>query len=211
VVVYLVDGTTGMTAEDDQILAELGWDGDGPTSTASRLIPVWNKIDVPGCKEPPPVSGGSPFSRVSATTMEGVDALVERIVAEIGPEQPERSGAPVRQGEMLFRIARWDVMRVQATVDERDIDYVEPGAEVKLIFASRPNSPTPARVLRVDPMAFTEDGANLFVVHCEIEEEGDAWWRPGMSGTARVAAGKRAPIWLLTRRTLDYFRLRWGW
>jgi tRNA modification GTPase len=82
VVVYLVDGTTGMTAEDDQILAELGWDGDGPTSTASRLIPVWNKIDVPGCKEPPPVSGGSPFSRVSATTMEGVDALVERIVAE---------------------------------------------------------------------------------------------------------------------------------
>lgn len=123
----------------------------------------------------------------------------------------ERSGAPVRQGEMLFRVARWDAMRVQATIDERDIDYVEPGAEVKLIFASRPNSPTPARVLRVDPMAFTEDGANLFVVHCEIEEEGDAWWRPGMSGTARVAAGKRSPIWLLTRRTADYFRLRWGW
>ncbi len=123
----------------------------------------------------------------------------------------ERAGAPVRQGEMLFRMARWDTMRVQATIDERDIDYIAPGAEVRLIFASRPNEPTPARVLRVDPMSFTDDGANVFVVHCEIEAEGDAWWRPGMSGTARVDAGKRSPIWLLTRRTLDYFRLRWGW
>ncbi len=123
----------------------------------------------------------------------------------------ERAGAPVRQGEMLFRLARWDTMRVQARIDERDIDYIAPGAEVRLIFASRPNEPTPARVLRVDPMSFTDDGANVFVVHCEIEADGDAWWRPGMSGTARVDAGKRAPIWLLTRRTLDYFRLRWGW
>lgn len=123
----------------------------------------------------------------------------------------ERVGAPVRQGEMLFRLARWDSMRVQATIDERDIDFIAPGAEVRLIFASRPNEPTPARVLRIDPMSFTDDGTNVFVVHCEIESEADPWWRPGMSGTARVDAGKRAPIWLLTRRTLDYFRLRWGW
>lgn len=123
----------------------------------------------------------------------------------------ERSGAPVRQGEVLFRIARWDAMRVQATVDERDIDFIQPGAEVRLIFASRPDAPTPARVLRVDPMSVTRDGANVFIVHCEIEEVSDPWWRPGMSGTARVDAGKRTPIWLLTRRTLDFFRLRWGW
>jgi multidrug resistance efflux pump len=123
----------------------------------------------------------------------------------------ERTGAPVRQGEILFRLAQWDAMRVQAKIDERDIDFIAPGAEVRLIFASRPDDPTPARVLRVDPMSFTDDGANVFVVHCVIEADGDAWWRPGMSGTARVDAGKRAPIWLLTRRTLDYFRLRWGW
>jgi len=123
----------------------------------------------------------------------------------------ERIGAPLRQGEVLFRLARWDAMRVQAAVEERDIDFIQPGAEVKLIFASRPDNPTPARVLRVDPRSVTRDGANVFVVHCEIEEGLEPWWRPGMSGTARVSAGKRTPIWLLTRRTLDYFRLRWGW
>jgi tRNA modification GTPase len=105
--VYLVDGTTGMTAEDDQILAELGGNGDGAASTAARLIPVWNKIDAPGCKAPPSVPGGLLFSRVSATTLAGVDALVERIVGEIGPGQSERSDAPVidslRQKNLLDR------------------------------------------------------------------------------------------------------------
>jgi tRNA modification GTPase len=96
-----------MSAEDDQILAELGGHSDGPTSTASRVIPVWNKIDATECSDPPTFSDGTPFSRVSATTMEGVDALVERIVAEIGPEPPERTGAPVidslRQKNLLER------------------------------------------------------------------------------------------------------------
>jgi biotin carboxyl carrier protein len=123
----------------------------------------------------------------------------------------ERVGAPVRQGEVLFRIARWDALKVQATVEERDIDHVREGAVVKLIFASRPDQPTEARVLRVDPMSVTRDGSNLFVVHCEVVGTVEPWWRPGMSGTARVDAGKRTPIWLLTRRTLDYLRLRWGW
>ncbi len=123
----------------------------------------------------------------------------------------ERTGAPVRQGEMLFRVASWDALKVQAFIEERDIDYIEEGAEVKLIFASRPDSPTPARVVRIDPMSVTRDGANVFVVHCAIDEDMEPWWRPGMSGTARVDAGRQRPIWLLTRRTLDYFRLRWGW
>lgn len=123
----------------------------------------------------------------------------------------ERIGAPVRQGEVLFRLARLDALKVQAHIEERDIDFIKPGAEVKLIFASRPDSPTPGRVVRIDPMSVTRDGTNVFVVHCEIDDAVEDWWRPGMSGTVRVDAGRARPIWLLTRRTVDYFRLRWGW
>ena len=123
----------------------------------------------------------------------------------------DRAGAPVRQGDVLFRIARWDAMRVTAEVDESDIDYLKPGAEARLIFASRPEEPVRARVLSVEPMAQTRESKNVFVAQMVIESEEAPWWRPGMSGTVRVDAGKRRPIWILTRRTLDYFRLRWGW
>lgn len=123
----------------------------------------------------------------------------------------ERSGAPVRQGDVLFRVASWQQMRVRADFRESDIDYLSPGAEARLIFASRPEDPVHARVLRVEPMAQTRENRNVFVAHLAIEHEEEPWWRPGMTGTVRVDAGKRRPIWLLTRRTLDYFRLRYGW
>lgn len=123
----------------------------------------------------------------------------------------DRAGAPVRQGDVLFRIARWDVMRVSADLDESDIDYLKPGSEARLIFASRPGEPVKAIVLSVEPMAQTRDSQNVFVAQLQITSEEEPWWRPGMSGTVRVDAGKKRPIWLLTHRTLDYFRLRWGW
>ena len=106
-VVYLVDGTAGLTAEDDQILADTGCSGDSTGKTPRRVIPVWNKIDAEMCKEPPRAACGKPFSRVSATTMAGVAELVQRIVAEITPNQPTRSGAPMidslRQKNLIDR------------------------------------------------------------------------------------------------------------
>ncbi|WFB36458.1 efflux RND transporter periplasmic adaptor subunit [Kiritimatiellota bacterium B12222] len=123
----------------------------------------------------------------------------------------DRSGAPVRQGDVLFRVAQWDAMRVSADVDESDIDFLKVGAEARLIFASRPEAPVKARVISIEPMAQTRESKNVFVAHLEIEAEEEPWWRPGMSGNVRVDAGKKPPYWILTRRTLDYFRLRWGW
>ncbi len=123
----------------------------------------------------------------------------------------DRSGAPVRQGDVLFRVAQWDALRVTAEIPESDIQFIRPGAEARLIFASRPEEPVRARIDRVEPMAQTRENKNVFVAHCVIEGAGEPWWRPGMTGTLRVSAGGAQPLWLLTRRTLDYFRLRWGW
>jgi len=39
--------------------------------------------------------------------------------------------------------------------------------------------------------------------------EAQTWWRPGMSGVAKLDAGTRTPLWIATHRTLDYLRLRW--
>ncbi len=131
--------------------------------------------------------------------------------AVVGGDLRERVGAPVRQGDVLFEVAQLADLYVEVEVDERDIDYVMQGAVVGLVFASRPTHSYPARVRRIDAMAQPRDGANVFVVQCRLERPDQSWWRPGMSGVARIEAGRRTPAWLLTRRTLDYLRLRWGW
>lgn len=131
--------------------------------------------------------------------------------AVVDGDLKDRVGAPVQRGDVLFRVARWDAMIVSAELDESEIDYLEEGAEARLIFASRPEDPVKARVSRIEPMAQVREERNVFVARLRIEDEEEPWWRPGMSGTVRVDAGKARPIWLLTRRTLDYFRLRWGW
>ena len=123
----------------------------------------------------------------------------------------ERVGAPLRQGDLLFKVARLTSLTVDAEVNESDIDFVRAGAPVRLVFASRPAHGYAATIERIDPMAQSLDGNNVFLARCVIDDAIESWWRPGMSGVARIDAGHRTPIWLLTRRTLDYLRLRWGW
>jgi RND family efflux transporter MFP subunit len=131
--------------------------------------------------------------------------------AVVQGDHKERAGAPVRRGEVLFKVAQLDGLTVDAEVEERDIDFVEVGAAAELVFASRPAEQYAVVIERIDPMAQSVDGANVFLVHCTITSAVQPWWRPGMTGTLRIDAGKRTPLWLLSRRTLDYLRLRWGW
>jgi tRNA modification GTPase len=83
-VVYVVDGTVGLTDEDRTILTDLG--------PSVRVIPVWNKGDHPDCLAPPETPA---FLTVSAITMDGVDALVAHIADTLIPEHRMRSGAVV--------------------------------------------------------------------------------------------------------------------
>ncbi len=113
-VVYLVDGTVGMTDEDHQILDEIAGASQSTASQQAvpqraapqRVIPVWNKSDHPDCAAPPEEYG---FSVVSAVSLEGVPELVSRIVEAVVPKQRIRSGAPVidslRQKNTLDRAA----------------------------------------------------------------------------------------------------------
>jgi tRNA modification GTPase len=95
-VVYVVDGSRGLDPEDREALAA------APGAGGREVIPVWNKIDDP--------SGGTPpegFVPVSATTYQGIEKLVARIVAALTPDRTYREGSPVidslRQKNLLER------------------------------------------------------------------------------------------------------------
>ncbi len=124
----------------------------------------------------------------------------------------ERIGAPVRQGDVLFKVA--EVSRVYAELDinEKDIHQVPSGTSGKLAFASRPQDSYRMKLIRVEPVAVPKEKGNKFIARCEFEGKPEDWWRPGMTGVAKLNAGWRTPLWILTHRTMDFLRLRlWWW
>lgn len=122
----------------------------------------------------------------------------------------ERRGAPVRMGELLFRVARLDRFYFRCRVSERDIHEIRPGAPGEVAFLSQPHLRFPVRVERIEPLAETHEGENVFQVRCELLQPPAQWWRPGMTGVAKLEVGRRSHPWILTHRTLDALRL-WFW
>ena len=78
-ILYLIDGTEGITAEDRDFITEYG---------AETLLLLWNKADI----APPPVSAAndSPMVSVSAKTGEGLERLYAAIVSTISRQTSEQ-------------------------------------------------------------------------------------------------------------------------
>ncbi|MBT9487897.1 MAG: efflux RND transporter periplasmic adaptor subunit [Rubrivivax sp.] len=126
-------------------------------------------------------------------------------------ERQELQGAPVRKGDKLYRLARIEGLYATLVVPERDAALVAPGASGELVLVSRPGQKIPLRVTAVIPVAQTRGSeGNQFLVRAELQQAPEAWWRPGMSGAARIDAGERQVAWILTHRLLDTLRL-WLW
>ncbi|RZL35646.1 MAG: HlyD family efflux transporter periplasmic adaptor subunit [Rubrivivax sp.] len=126
-------------------------------------------------------------------------------------EKRELQGAPVRKGDKLYRIARVEKLYATLQVPERDAAQLKSGAAGELSLMTRPDEKIPLRVLSVIPVAQIKgQEGNQFMVRAELLSAPADWWRPGMSGNARVDAGPRRIIWVLTHRAVDQLRL-WLW
>ncbi len=124
----------------------------------------------------------------------------------------ELLGAPVEKGDVFFKVSRIDKMYVELEVSERDIHLLEAGAPGEMAFVSQPQMTFPIEVERIDPVAIAKkEEGNVFLVRCRFSEAPADWWRPGMSGVAKIAAGKRNVLWILTHRTVDFFRILLWW
>ena len=123
----------------------------------------------------------------------------------------ELLGAPVKKGDVLFKVAKIENMYVELKVDERDVHEVTGSATGEIAFVSRPDQKFPVKVERIDPVAVVEEEGNVFLVRAVFSEEAASWWRPGMSGVAKVNVGKRNVLWILTHRTIDFLRMFLWW
>lgn len=119
----------------------------------------------------------------------------------------ERLGAPVSKGDILIRIARLDGLYADVDVFERDVHEVAEGAKGEIAFASQPDLKFPIEIRRVDPVAQTRETGAVFPAECDIVCPVEEWWRPGMTGIAKIEAGRRTFFWILTHRLVDWLHV----
>lgn len=123
----------------------------------------------------------------------------------------QRIGAPVKQGEPLFRVARIEPVYVEAEINERDVRDVLGRSTGEIAFVAQPKKKYPVRVVRVEPAAIAKEKQNVFLVRCVPERAPEPWWRPGMSGVCKLDIERRTLLWILTHRTVDFLRLFLWW
>ncbi|BCR04253.1 hypothetical protein DESUT3_13220 [Desulfuromonas versatilis] len=120
----------------------------------------------------------------------------------------ELRGAPVDKGNVLFKVARSENLFAQIRLNERDIHEIAAGQPGQIAFVSQPRLKFAMRMERIDPVAQAGEEGNLFHVRAAPAEAPPGWWRPGMSGIAKVEVGKRRILWIITHRTIDFLRMR---
>ncbi|MCA9306782.1 MAG: HlyD family efflux transporter periplasmic adaptor subunit [Phycisphaerales bacterium] len=124
---------------------------------------------------------------------------------------PERLiGARLGQGDELYRVApslEAGGMLAEVRVPQRFVSTLEVGQRVRLAPAAYPDRHVEAVVERIAPAADENDPEGRFVMMARVAGAED-WMRSGMSGEARVAAGRRSLLSAWTSDLVDWVRLR---
>jgi RND family efflux transporter MFP subunit len=120
-------------------------------------------------------------------------------------------GAPVKKGDSLMTLAPEHDFRVIVEVDERDVGDVHTGQPGNLALTALPGDARPFEVARITPVATAGQGRNYFEIEAKLKVK-DAELRPGLMGVAKIEAGSRSLLWILTHRVYGWLRLMvWSW
>lgn len=115
-------------------------------------------------------------------------------------------GAPLRKGDLLLKLAQTGEIVVEIAIDEADVHEVQPGSAGAFALVGRPDQRFAMQIERIDPVATLQDGSNVCQARARFDGQPPAWWRPGMGGTARIDAGERSLLWVMTHRTVRFLR-----
>ena len=122
----------------------------------------------------------------------------------------ERIGAPVKQGDALFKVARIDHLYAEADISETDVQHILGSTRGEVAFISQPRSKFPVAIQAIEPAAITKKEGNVFQVRLQPQNAA-IWWRPGMTGLCKVEAERQSLFWILTHRTVDFLRMKLWW
>lgn len=127
-------------------------------------------------------------------------------------EKKDLLGTPVKKGDKIFRIAKIEGLFATLMVTERQMRHIQPGASGEVALLSHPDHNIPIRINSVIPVAQVKgQEGNQFMITAELLQTPQSWWRPGMTGLARLDVGQKNIAWILTHRAIDSLRLMFWW
>ena len=99
----------------------------------------------------------------------------------------------VSGGTVLLTMADLSLVQVRTLVDETDIGKIRPGLHATVAVASYPNQPFEGDVLKIEPMAETQQNVTMFPVLIRIPNT-DGLLRPGMNAEVEINIGSREGV-----------------
>ena len=122
-------------------------------------------------------------------------------------------GAPVKTGDVLFKIAPLDKLRAEVLIPEDEIADVQQayreGKELRgqLAAVGKAGVRIGFVVERITPVAEVVEQENVFRVRVRLLET-RPWMKPGLEGVAKIHLGRRRYLWLWTRRLVNWIRMK---
>lgn len=124
----------------------------------------------------------------------------------------EKNGAAVNQGEPLFIVAAGERLYADLAIDEGDLQYVATRQIGELAFVSHPGEQFAFTLKRISPAATKDSSSgNVFAARSNDLSRLRPWWRPGLSGIAKIDVGHRSLLWIMTHKTIRTLRLLAWW
>jgi hypothetical protein len=132
----------------------------------------------------------------------------------------------VRMGEQLMEIAPLSELVLEVELDQGDVSYIQPGQSGRFTTKARPSVSTDFAVTKIHPTPEARSGASVYVAEATVANPADAayanaddpssanaagWLRPGMEGAAKIKVDRRNVTWVLTRKLINWLRLRLWW
>jgi hypothetical protein len=157
------------------------------------------------------------------------------------PRLREKVGQYVKEGDLIGVVEEPGGLEAEIALPEQDAARVRIGQEIRLKARSAPYETFLARVGRIAPAAAKGEAQSTVTVYCRLPSSGGEGGialaslappegtdltvtlppegggeagelRPGMTGHARIATGRRAPGLIVLDRALRYLRTEfWFW
>ncbi len=140
---------------------------------------------------------------LSTTTLR---APMRGIVLTSRPEL--KLDARVQAGETFLQLGRTDSLELEFSVDQRDIDRVRIGHEVRLRVEAMPQRTFSGRVIAIGALPVAGDTAVRYPVRAALPND-DGFLKPGMPAHARVLTEPSSVAGRLLRTPMRVLRLLW--
>ena len=123
-----------------------------------------------------------------------ITAPIAGIISKLNAKQGEVvvTGTMNNAGTVIMSIRDLSKMQIRARVDEVDIPLVKAGQKVRVYLQSEPDTPVPARVIRVASKGARASGRDLVTFEALLEVlSDDARIKPGMTANVEIEVARR--------------------